>query len=68
MARMPQWRFLVWTTGGAAIWNAILAAAGYYLDTNFREIDRFVGPAAIAILVAILIGYGWRVLTWKPRG
>jgi membrane protein DedA with SNARE-associated domain len=67
MARMPRLRFLLWTAVGAAIWNCILAGAGYYLGTNFRELDRFVGPAAIGITAAILLLYLWRVATWQPR-
>lgn len=68
MARMPRWRFLLWTAAGAAVWDSILAGAGYYLGTNFRELDRFVGPAAIGIMAVIALVYLWRVITWKPRG
>ena len=67
MACMPHWRFLLWTAAGAAIWNTVLAGAGYYLGANFRELDRFVGPAAFAIMGAIALVYFWRLLTWKPR-
>ena len=67
MARMPRLRFLLWTAAGAAIWNCILAGAGYYLGTNFRELDRFVGPVAVGIMVVIALLYLWRVATWKPR-
>jgi membrane protein DedA with SNARE-associated domain len=67
MVHMPRGRFLVWTTAGAAIWNSILAGAGYYLGTNFRELDQFVGPAAVAIMAVIALVYLWRVTTWKPR-
>jgi membrane protein DedA with SNARE-associated domain len=67
MTAMPLWKFLLWTAGGSAIWNTILAGAGLLLGSRFRELDRFVGPAAVAMTVAIVIGYGWRVLTWKRR-
>jgi len=68
MACMPRWRFLLWTSAGAAIWNAILAGAGYYLGTNFRELDRFVGPAAIGVMAVIFVLYLWHVATWRSRG
>ncbi len=68
MARMPNARFLLWTAAGSAIWNTGLAYAGYYLGSNFRELDAFIGPAAVALTVAIVIGYVWRLLRWKPRG
>ena len=67
MARMPRWRFLIATAGGSAIWNTILAAAGLYLDRRFEELDRYVGPLAIALTVAIVAFYLYRVVTWKPR-
>lgn len=67
MTHMPRWKFLLWTAGGAAIWNVVLAGAGYYLGTNFRELERYVGPASVALMAVIVLLYGWRVLTWKPR-
>ena len=67
MTRMPLWRFLVWTFAGSTIWNAILAYAGLLLGSRFEVLDRYVGPAAVALTVMIVIGYVWRVVTWKPR-
>ena len=67
MACMPRWRFLLWTAAGATVWDSILAGAGYDLGTNFHELDRFIGPAAIGIMVVIALAYLWRVITWKPR-
>lgn len=67
MARMPLWKFLVWTSAGAAIWNTILAGAGYYLGAKFREFDAWFGPATVAIMVGIALLYVWRLATWKPR-
>ena len=67
MAAMPRWKFLIWTTAGAAIWNFVLAQAGVILGSRFGEIDRYVGPVAVATTVLIVAGYAYRVLTWKPR-
>jgi membrane protein DedA with SNARE-associated domain len=67
MARMPQGRFLLWTAAGAAIWDTFLAGAGYYLGSNFRELDAYIGPSAVALTVAIVLGYVWRLFRWKPR-
>ena len=67
MARMPQGRFLLWTAGGAAIWNTLLAGAGYYLGSNFRELDRFIGPATVVMIAGVAAFYVWRLATWKPR-
>jgi membrane protein DedA with SNARE-associated domain len=68
MTRMGAARFLVWTFAGAAIWNTVLAAAGLYLGNNFRELDHYVGPVAVALTVLMVGGYLYRVATWRPRG
>lgn len=67
MAKMPRWRFLVATSAGTTIWNIILAGAGILLDRNFEQLDRYVGPLAIATMVVVLGYYLYRVVTWKPR-
>lgn len=67
MSAMPLGRFLLWTAAGSAIWNSALAAAGLILDQRFTELDRYVGPAAAAITVGIVLFYVYRVLTWRPR-
>jgi membrane protein DedA with SNARE-associated domain len=68
ITRMPLARYLLWTFAGSTIWNAILAYAGLWLGANFEAINRYVGPAAIAMTVLMIGGYLWRVFTWKPRG
>jgi len=68
MTGMPLWKFLVWTAAGTAIWNVVLTYAGIAFGAHFRELDKYVGPVAIAIFVVIIAGYVWRVLTWKPKG
>lgn len=67
MACMAHWRFILATFLGSAIWNTILAGAGFYLGARFEQLDRYVGPVAIGLSVLIVAGYVYRVLTWKPR-
>lgn len=64
---MPLGRFLVVTFAGSLIWNGALIGAGYYLGSNFEELQRYVGPVAVALTAAIILWYVWRVITWKPR-
>ncbi|WP_419810117.1 DedA family protein [Sphingomonas sp.] len=66
MTRMPLFRFLVWTFAGSLIWNTVLAEAGVLLGSRFQDLHRYVGPATIAVFVAMAVGYAWRVATWKP--
>ncbi|MBC3943473.1 DedA family protein [Sphingomonas albertensis] len=68
MTRMPIWQFVIWTAAGSAIWNTVLTYAGILLGSHFEELDRYVGPVAVATFVVIIIGYVWRVVTWKPKG
>ena len=68
VSNMPQWKFIVWTLAGTAIWNLFLTGAGYWLGANFREAERWTGPAAAVLLAAITVFYLWRVITWKPKG
>lgn len=68
MVAMPTWRFLLWTFGGSLIWNGLLAAAGYYLGTRFRDLEQYVGPVGVALTVLAIGYYLYRVITWHPRG
>ena len=67
MGKMPHGRFILATAAGAAIWNCVLAGAGVLLDRNFRMLDRYVGPVAVALMVAAVGFYLYRVVTWTPR-
>ena len=67
MACMPHWRFALATAAGSLVWNCILAGAGYYLGSNFDQLHAYIGPAAVALTVVIILYYLYRVSTWKPR-
>lgn len=67
LAHMKLWRFLVFTTAGAAIWNAILILGTQWLVGTFSNIQDLVGWILIGSLVLAVAGYGWRLYTWKPR-
>lgn len=58
--------FLIWSTIGTAGWTALLAVAGYELGQRFDEVETVIGPLSIAIIVVIVLGYLWRLVTWKP--
>jgi membrane protein DedA with SNARE-associated domain len=62
---MNFWRFVIWTSGGALIWNIILVGAGYYLGVRFERIDDYLGPLSNAAVGVMIIGYLWRLFTWK---
>ena len=57
--------FVLFSTIGTAGWTAMLAYAGYKLRENFSEIDEWLGPISNAILATMVVGYLWRLWTFK---
>lgn len=64
LAKMPMGKFLTFTLLGALIWNAILAALGYYLQrmlpkdqliSKVTEYSHLIGYSFTTIVVAVLI-------------
>jgi hypothetical protein len=35
---------------------------------RFTAIEKFTGPAAIALFAGVIVLYLYRIVTWKPRG
>ena len=67
-ASITLWPFLATTFAGSIIWNGVLAGAGYVLGSRYADLDRYVGPAGIALTVLAIGYYFYRVVTWQPRG
>ena len=65
LLKMSFKRFLLASTLGTAAWTAMLAGAGYKLGEKYTDIEKFLGPAANAILVVLVIGYIYRVWTHR---
>ena len=61
LAKMNYWKFLLYTTIGAAAWHAILAALGAYLHTIvpreelYYTIDLYSGYIKWAIILLVLL-------------
>ncbi|MDQ8756440.1 DedA family protein [Sphingosinicella sp. LHD-64] len=67
LTKMKLLRFLAWSTLGTAVWSGLLAAAGYALGSQFEKIERIIGPVSTVIVVAIVLFYIWRQVTWTRR-
>jgi membrane protein DedA with SNARE-associated domain len=65
IAPMPVGPFVLWTTLGTACWTSLLAFAGYILESQYERIEAYVDPVSKLIVVAIVVAYVWRVVTWK---
>ena len=59
--------FVIASTLGTALWTAILAAAGYKLQENFRDIGKVIGPASNIVLAVLVVAYLWRLVTHRAE-
>ncbi len=66
-ARMPFWTFLILTTLGSVIWTAVLTLAGYLLESQYSRVEAYLDPISKLVLLAIIVVYVYRVITWKPH-
>ena len=57
--------FFVASTIGTAGWTAALAFAGYVMGQRYDHINDLMGPISTVILVALLVGYVYRVWTHR---
>jgi membrane protein DedA with SNARE-associated domain len=62
IARMPFWRFTVYTLLGALPWTVGLALGGYFLGARWKSIQRYLGPISIGFGVVLLALLVWWVV------
>ncbi|CAA9445809.1 MAG: Alkaline phosphatase [uncultured Rubrobacteraceae bacterium] len=54
-ARMPLARFVVLTTIGSALWNAVLIGAGVFLGANWALVQDWIGSYSNTVLVVATV-------------
>lgn len=67
LARMPLWKFLIYTTLGSVIWIGALAVAGLVLHENYELVGGWIDPLSKLVILAVVVIYLYRVITWKPH-
>jgi membrane protein DedA with SNARE-associated domain len=55
MGNMHIGKFILYTTIGAAMWNTILAVAGFYLENNWTIILKYREPIDIGVIVLLMV-------------
>lgn len=65
--RMSLPAFLICTVLGSAVWTSFLAYAGYFLGSNFKEIERYFDPISYIVFGAIIFLYLRRLLGGKGK-
>jgi membrane protein DedA with SNARE-associated domain len=68
LTHMKHWKFLSFTFAGAAVWNTGLILAGSWLANYLGEAQDALGWIIAVTLALAVLGYVWRVVTWKGRG
>jgi membrane protein DedA with SNARE-associated domain len=64
--KMPIAKFVVFTTAGCLLWNALLIYLGYFLGSQWAEVAG-ISHYLIIIVVAALIGLFLGYLLWRKR-
>ncbi|MBP1542322.1 MAG: DedA family protein [Prevotella sp.] len=68
LAKMNYWKFLLYTTIGAGVWHAILAALGWYLHSIVPEdqlngkIEEYAEYIKLFIIVAVVLAAGYFII------
>ncbi|KAA2234954.1 DedA family protein [Salinarimonas soli] len=65
---MPLPAFLLWSGLGTFVWTALLAGAGYLLQSQYETVSAWLGPVSNVIVGAIVLYYLYRVVTFRPEG
>jgi membrane protein DedA with SNARE-associated domain len=61
LCKMNMRDFLIYTTLGAMIWNAILAALGYFLYSQKELLEKYYSELSVAFLILGVLVVGWLV-------
>lgn len=72
LGKMNLWKFIIYTTLGAGLWNAFLTYVGYKLKSNWMEVMEYshtIDIVVVAVLGLAFLYYAYKIylnLTKKP--
>ena len=64
-AKMNVFAFMLYNFIGTVVWCAVLAYPGQQLGAHFKDVHKYLGPAGIVVLAALLVWGG--ITLWKRR-
>jgi membrane protein DedA with SNARE-associated domain len=67
IAGMPLALFLLYSAAGTVLWTALLASAGYYLESQYDKVAFWVSPVSNIVIGLILLCYLYRVVRFRQR-
>lgn len=67
VARLPVWKFLLWSLIGTTVWSALLLSAGWILKGSYEQAQQTIEWVTRAVVAAMVLWYLWRVATFGRR-
>lgn len=67
IAGMPLASFLLYSAAGTILWTALLAAAGYFLESQYDKVAQWMNPVSNVVIGLIVLGYLYRVVRFRRR-
>jgi membrane protein DedA with SNARE-associated domain len=61
IGKMNVWRFTIYTTMGASMWNMFLAWLGFHLGNHWELIHKYNKPIDIVMVILIIAGIAYFV-------
>jgi membrane protein DedA with SNARE-associated domain len=67
IAGMPLGSFLLYSAAGTILWTALLATAGYFLESQYDKVAQWLNPISNVVIGLIVLGYLYRVIRFRRR-
>lgn len=67
VGRMPLPRFLMWSALGSAVWNVLLLALGFALQSRYEQAQETIEWLTRGVVALLVVGYVWRVIRFRAR-
>ena len=73
LSKMKFWKFILYTTVGAGIWNTVLAALGWYLhsfvpkEELYNKIEEYNSQIQLVVIIAITVVAVIAIIWWQMR-
>ncbi len=67
IAGMPLGSFLLYSAAGTILWTALLATAGYLLQSQYDKVGHWMNPISNVVIGLVVLGYIYRVVRFRQR-
>lgn len=68
IAGMSMTKFLIYSTLGSLIWTALLALAGFVLESQYEKVSQYLDPVSTGVVVLMVLYYLYRLIRQRFAG